>query len=78
MLNKVKIEINDGNVSVMCPYCDMWEEMGVDEPRKGLHNLPIIQWVSPVGGIEQSLHNCTGCGKSFFVEWDYNNASEGD
>lgn len=70
-----KIEVAAQDIIVECPKCDMWEALGVDDPRKMLNALPIIDWLTmPFDDIEVSVHECSDCETKFEVEWDYFNS----
>lgn len=71
---RVKIQSNKHNVHIDCPNCDNWEQLGIDDPRKMLSSLPIIEWLPDEDNKnEESIHECTDCKTKFIVEWDYNN-----
>ena len=74
-MKRVKIEVYAQDILVECPNCDMWEALGVDDPRKMLNALPIIDWLTTclINDLEVSVNECTGCKTKFEVEWDYNN-----
>lgn len=71
-MKKVLLESNEDDIHIDCPYCDMWEQLGVDDPRKRLNVLPIIKWL-PDAEHEESVHECTQCKNQFIVVWDYDN-----
>lgn len=73
-LVRVKVESDDSNIHIDCPHCDMWEQLGVDDPRHRLNALPITKWHPDEDNEnEVSEHECTQCKKTFEVEWDYDN-----
>ena len=71
-METTKIEANDKDIHIDCPCCDMWEQLGIDDPRHMLNVLPIIEWKEDEEK-ELSVHKCTQCSNEFQVEWDYNN-----
>lgn len=78
-MNRVKIAADRVSVLLDCPFCDNWESLGIDDPRKRLNSLPIIEWLpDKKGQNEISTHECTLCSGRFEVEWDYNNSSDID
>jgi len=71
---KTKIKSDIWNIHLDCPCCDNWEQLGVDDPRKMLNAIPIIEWYPDViDRNEISIHKCTQCKTEFEVEWDYKN-----
>ena len=71
---KTKIKSDSRNIHLDCPCCDNWEQLGVDDPRKMLNAIPIIEWYPDViDRNEISIHKCTQCKTGFEVEWDYKN-----
>ena len=73
-MKRVTIESDNRDIQVECPNCDMWEQLGVDDPRKMLNALPIIDWLTmPAESNEVSVNECSECETKFEVEWDYNN-----
>ena len=73
-MKRIKIESDNNNIHIDCPNCDMWEQLGIDDPRKMLNAFPIIEWYPDViNENETSVHKCTDCKTKFEVEWDYNN-----
>ena len=73
-MKRVTIESDNRDIQLECPNCDMWEQLGVDDPRKMLNALPIIDWLTtPAETLEVSVNECTGCKTKFEVEWDYTN-----
>ena len=73
-MENVKIQSDEENIHIECPHCDMWEQTGIDDPRKRLNVLPIVEWKPDVEGKnELSIHQCTKCKSNFEVEWDYKN-----
>jgi len=71
---KTKIKSDVWNIHLDCPCCDNWEQLGVDDPRKMLNAIPIIEWYPDViDRNEISIHKCTQCKTEFEVEWDYKN-----
>jgi uncharacterized C2H2 Zn-finger protein len=73
-MKTTKIESDGRDIHLDCPHCDMWEQLGIDDPRKRLSALPIIEWKENVKGEnEKSIHKCTQCENSFETEWDYDN-----
>lgn len=74
MIDQVKIEVCDDDVTIYCPNCDNWESLGVDDPRKGFKSIPVINFTEDSeNDWERSVNECSDCNSSFFVEWDYNN-----
>ena len=39
-MKRVTIESDNRDIQLECPNCDMWEQLGVDDPRKMLNALP--------------------------------------
>ena len=73
-MKRVKIESDCKDIHLDCPNCEMWEQLGVDDPRKSLNVLPIIEWLTmPSEENEVSINECVDCKTKFEVEWDYNN-----
>jgi hypothetical protein len=73
-MKKATIESNNKDIYLECPNCDMWEELGVDDPRKRFNALPIIEWLTmPSEENEVSINECIDCKTKFEVEWDYDN-----
>jgi hypothetical protein len=73
-MKKAVIESNNRDIHLECPNCEMWEQLGVDDPRKRLNALPIIEWVTTSAeDNEVSINECVGCRNKFEVEWDYDN-----
>lgn len=73
-MRQTTIESDERDIHIDCPHCDMWEQLGVDDPRKRLNVLPIIEWVGqPDGYNELSVNKCMECKSHFYVVWDYNN-----
>tara|TARA_R110000751_G_scaffold144021_1_gene247650 strand:- start:384 stop:632 length:249 start_codon:yes stop_codon:yes gene_type:complete len=73
-MKMTKIQSNDRSVHLDCAWCDNWEEIGIEEPRKKLNSMPIIRWNPDVcGENEKSIHVCNSCEMEFGVEWDYEN-----
>ena len=76
-MKRVTIESDNRDIQLECPNCDMWEALGVDDPRKMLNALPIIDWLTmPAESNEVSVHECSDCETKFEVEWDYNNSKK--
>ena len=76
-MRQTTIESDERDIHIDCPHCDMWEQLGVDDPRKRLNVLPIIEWVGqPDGYNELSVNKCMECKSHFYVVWDYNNKIE--
>ena len=76
-MKRVTIESDNRDIQLECPNCDMWEQLGVDDPRKMLNALPIIDWLTmPAESNELSVHECSDCETKFEVEWDYNNSKK--
>lgn len=72
-MKTIKVGTSEDSVTVVCPHCDNWEETGIDDPRKSLTYIPILQFLKDKNGFELSKHNCTDCNNDFIVEWDYEN-----
>jgi len=71
-MDKVKIESNDEHITIACPTCNMWETLGIDDPRKNLNALPILAWLPDEADTnERSINKCTDCETTFEVEWEY-------
>jgi len=71
---KTKIQSDNENIHLDCPHCDMWEQLGVDDPRKRLNVIPIISWFADIEDRNEiSVHKCTQCKSEFEVEWNYEN-----
>ena len=69
-----KLQSNDVDIHIECPECKNWEELGVDDPRKNLNALPIVEWMpDSESAPEVSIHECTACNTKFKVIWDYDN-----
>ena len=77
-MKKAVIESDCSDIHLDCPNCEMWEQLGVDDPRKMLNALPIIEWVTTSAeDNEVSINECVGCRNKFEVEWDYDNPMKG-
>jgi len=73
-MKTIKVQSDNDSIHIDCPNCDMWEQLGVDDPRKRLNVLPIIKWEEDKPNQnEVSEHKCSECSTVFKVEWDYNN-----
>jgi uncharacterized C2H2 Zn-finger protein len=73
-MKRVKIESNGKEIHLDCPSCTMWEVLGIDDPRKMLNAMPIIEWYPDEDNDDEvSVHKCTECHTTFEVEWDYTN-----
>lgn len=73
-LKRVKLQSDSKDIHIGCPECDYQEQLGIDDPRKMLNELPIIAWYPDVDGrSEISVHKCSRCKTKFEIEWDYNN-----
>jgi hypothetical protein len=73
-METTKIESDELDIHLDCPHCDMWEQLGINDPRKKLNVMPITEWLPDVEGEnEKSIHKCKGCNNTFEVEWDYTN-----
>jgi hypothetical protein len=73
-MKKAVIESDCRDIHLECPNCEMWEQLSVDEPRKRLNVLPILEWlITDNEDNEVSINECVGCHKKFEVEWDYDN-----
>ena len=73
-MKKIKIQSDEINIHLDCAHCNNWEQLGIDDPRKRLNVIPIIEWKEvEVNQNEVSIHRCTQCNKKFEVEWDYSN-----
>jgi len=73
-MKTIKVQSDEHNIHIDCPSCDMWEQLGVDDPRKRLNALPITEWeADEPNKNEVSHHKCLGCNTKFKVEWDYDN-----
>lgn len=73
-MERTKVQSDDKDIYIECPYCDNWEQLGIDDPRHRLHTVPIIEWYEDEKGKnEVSLHECIQCKNKFEVEWDYSN-----
>ena len=70
---RIKVESDDRNIHIDCPNCANWEQLGVDDPRKRLNGMPIIEWLPDGEHFEVSIHKCNLCHTEFEVEWDYDN-----
>lgn len=71
---KIKIQSNSESIRLNCPFCHAWEELGIDDPRKRLHSLPILRWEpDKEDENEVSHHQCIQCNSRFRAEWDYQN-----
>tara|TARA_R100000935_G_scaffold35662_1_gene56417 strand:- start:836 stop:1087 length:252 start_codon:yes stop_codon:yes gene_type:complete len=78
-LETVKIKICTDSLDqyhIDCPNCDMWESLGIDDPRHMLNALPLIEWVEEGEGAEVSIHECSECEARFNVQWDYTNIKD--
>ena len=85
---KIKIEVHGiqslvgANIHIDCPFCDNWEQLGIDDPRGILSSIPIIPkigWKPDIEGEnEVSIHKCTQCENEFEVEWDYSVITDPD
>lgn len=73
-----KIDTDTENVMIDCPYCDNWESMGIDDPRKNFNEFE-FDWIGNSDRRnELSLTTCTSCNNEFLLEWDYDNISYDD
>ena len=73
-MKRATIESNNRDIHLDCPNCDMWEQLSVDEPRKRLNVLPIVEWqTTSAEDNEVSVNECLDCKTKFEVEWDYDN-----
>jgi uncharacterized C2H2 Zn-finger protein len=73
-MKRIKIQSDDQDVCVECPHCGQWEQLGIDDPRKRLNTVPILEWYPDIEGQnEVSLHKCVVCDSKFETEWDYDN-----
>ena len=71
-MKTVKIDSDHKDVIINCPNCDNWESLGIDDPRKRLHVIPIVEWLPlAANDNEISLNECTECKEKFKVEWIY-------
>lgn len=73
-MERINVEVVGEGMAyhLSCPCCDNWEEIGVDDPRKMLYTLPLIEWKeNTTNGNELSIHQCTECNGRFEIEWNY-------
>lgn len=76
-MKRVKVQSDEDSILIDCPNCGYWESLGIDDPRKRLSEMPIVEWKPDLeNGHELSEHECTNCEEHFEVEWDYDNPIE--
>ena len=70
---KIKVVSNDA-LSIVCPFCRNWEEHPIDEQRHHLSAFHNEEWKPDEDDKNEVSHTrCLDCGKTFRLEWDYNN-----
>lgn len=68
-MKRVNILNNDEEVQILCPFCEHWEIMSIDEQRHHIGTFD-LEWLPDEGETEVSLMTCL-CKKQFELTWNY-------